>query len=64
MKHWVNFKIFWKEAIRGHKNLKELIAPSKIALPDHCEERGNSKRQYQGKCVKCGGWGKSVKGRK
>ena len=24
---------------RGHKNLKELIAPSKIALPDGCEER-------------------------
>ena len=46
------------------KNLKELIAPSKIALPDDCEERGNSKRQYQGKCVKCGGCGKSVKGRK
>ena len=40
---------------RGHKNLKELIAPSKIALPDHFEERENSKRQYQGKCVKCGG---------
>ena len=44
--------------------MKELIAPSKIAFPDDCEERGNSKRQYQGKCVKCGGCGKSVKGRK
>ena len=49
---------------RGHKNLKELIAPCKIALPDDCEERGNSKRQYQGKCVKCGGCDKSVRGRK
>ena len=49
---------------RGHKNLKELIAPSKIALLDDCEERGNSKRQYQRKCVKYGGCGKSVRGRK
>ena len=49
---------------RGHKNLKELIAPSKIALPDDCEERGNSKRQYKRKCVKCGVCGKSVRGRK
>ena len=56
-----SFRVSYK---RGHKNLKELIAPSKIALPDDCEERGNSKRQYQGKCVKCGGCGKSVKGRK
>ena len=47
-----SFRVSYK---RGHKNLKELIAPSKIALPDDCEERGNSKRQYQGKCVKCGG---------
>ena len=56
-----SFRVSYK---RGHKNLKELIAPSKIALPDDREERGNSKRQYQGKCVKCGGCGKSVKGRK
>ena len=50
-----SFRVSYK---RGHKNLKELIAPSEIALPDDCEERGNSMRQYQGKCVKC------VKGRK
>ena len=56
-----SFRVSYK---RSHKNLKELIAPSKIALPGDCEERGNSKRQYQGKCVKCGGCGKSVKGRK
>ena len=56
-----SFRVSYK---RGHKNLKELIAPFKIALPDDCEERGNSKRQYKGKCVKCGGCGKSVKGRK
>ena len=49
---------------RGQKNLKEVIAPSKIALPDDCKERGNSKGQYQGKCVKCGGCDKSVRGRK
>ena len=70
MKHWINFNIFWEKTrsveifSRGHKNLKELIAPSKIALRDDCEQRGNSKRQYQGKCVKCGGRGKSVRGRK
>ena len=68
MKHWVNFNIFWKKTMNvetfslkgsyiGHKNLKELIAPSKIALPDDCEERENSKKQYQGKCVKCWGGG-------
>ena len=47
-----SFRVSYK---RSHKNLKELIAPSKIALSDDCEERGNSKKQYQGKCVKCGG---------
>ena len=39
---------------RDLKNLKELTAPSKIALPDDYEERGSSKKQYQGNCVKCG----------
>ena len=39
---------------RGYKNLKEWIAPSKITLPDDCEETGSSRRQYHGKCVKCG----------
>ena len=33
-----SFRVSYK---RGHKNLKELIAPSKLALLDDCEERRN-----------------------
>ena len=36
----------------GEKSKKELIATSKIVLPDDCEERGSLRKQYQGKCVK------------
>ena len=48
---------------RGHKNLKELIAPSKISFRDS-KEGIQGKRQYIGKCQKCGECGKSIRGRK
>ena len=48
---------------RGHKNLKELIAPSKISFRDS-KEGIQGKRQYIGKCEKCGECGKSIRGRK
>ena len=49
---------------RGHKNLKELLAPSKIALSELGGERETARRQYQGKCEKCGECGKAIRGRK
>ena len=54
------FRVAYK---RGHKNLKELIAPSKISLRDS-KEGIQGKRQYIGKCQKCGECGKSIRGRK
>ena len=49
---------------RGHKNLKELSVPSKIALSEERGERITARRQYQGKCEKCGECGKAIRGRK
>ena len=54
------FRVAYK---RGHKNLKELIAPSKISFRDS-KEGIQGKRQYIGKCQKCGECGKSIRGRK
>ena len=54
------FRVAYK---RGHKNLKELIAPSKISFRDS-KEGIQGKRQYIGKCQKCGEYGKSIRGRK
>ena len=72
-----NFIIFWKRTNgaknyfqkgrsvsykRGHKNLKEFLAPSKVVF-ENMDAVSNSKRQHHGKCVKCGSCGKSTKGR-
>ena len=54
------FRVAYK---RGHNNLKELIAPSKISFRDS-KEGIRGKRQYIGKCQKCGECGKSIRGRK
>ena len=54
------FRVAYK---RGHNNLKELIAPSKISFRDS-KEGIRGKRQYIGKCRKCGECGKSIRGRK
>ena len=54
------FRVAYK---RGHKNLKELIAPSKISSRDS-KEGIQGKRQHIGKCQKCGECGKSIRGRK
>ena len=40
------FKVAYK---RGRKNLKELLAPSKVAFRD-INVGGQGKRQYRGKC--------------
>ena len=48
----------------GHKNLKELSAPSKIALSEERGERETARRQYQGKCEKCEECGRAIRGRK
>ena len=48
---------------RGHTNLKEFLAPSKVAF-ENTDELRHSKRQHHGECVKCGSCGKSIKGRK
>ena len=44
------FRVAYK---RGYKNLKELIAPSKISFRDS-KEGSQEKRQYVGICQKCG----------
>ena len=50
---------------RGHKNLKELLAPSKIALRViNVGGGGRGKRQYRAKCQNYGECGKSTGGRK
>ena len=49
---------------RGHKNLKELLVPCKIALSEEEGEGETARRQYQGKCEKCGECGKAIRGRK
>ena len=49
---------------RGHKNLKELLVPSRIALSEQGGERETARRQYQGNCEKCGECGKAIRGRK
>ena len=51
------FRVAYK---RGHNNLKELIAPSKISFRDS-KEGIQWKRQYIGKCQKCGECGKSIR---
>ena len=55
-----SFRVSYK---RGHKNLKEFLASSKVVF-ENMDAVGNSKRQHHGKCVKCGSCGKSTKGRK
>ena len=46
-----SFKVSYK---RGHKNLKELLAPSKVVF-ENMDAVSNSKRHGKcGKCVKCG----------
>ena len=54
------FRVAYK---RGHKNLKKLIEPSKTFVRNS-EEGSQGKRQYIGKCQKCGEYGKSTRGRK
>ena len=44
--------------------MKELLAPSKIALSEERGEREISRRQFQGKCDKCGECGKAIRDRK
>ena len=53
------FRVAYK---RGHKNLKELIAPSTISFRDN-KEGSQGKRQYIGKCQKCGECGKPTRGK-
>ena len=55
-----SFRVSYK---RGHKNLKEFLASSKLVF-ENMDAVSNSKRQHHGKCVKCGSCGKSTKGRK
>ena len=47
---------------RGHKNLKELIAPARVNTG--MSVGSNYDRDTQGKCVKCGSCGASNRGRK
>ena len=54
------FRVAYK---RGHKNLKELIAPSKTSFR-HNKEGSQGKRQYISKCLRCGKYRKSTRGRK
>ena len=49
---------------RGHKNLKELLGPSKIALSEESREKEIARRQYQGKYEKYGECGRAIRGRK
>ena len=49
---------------RGKELLKELLVPSKIALSEKRGERETARRQYQGKCEKCGECGRAIRGRK
>ena len=53
------FRVAYK---RGHKNLKELIAPSRVNTG--MSVGSNYDRDTQGKCVKCGSCGASNRGRK
>ena len=47
---------------RGHKNLKELLAPSRI---NDIDQQAKAKRvQQEGRCIKCGKCGSNPRGRK
>ena len=54
-----SFRVSYK---RGHKNLEEFLAPSKVVF-ENTDALRHSKRQHHGKCAKCGSCGKSTKGR-
>ena len=56
------FRVAYK---RTHKNIKEMVAPSKIAIQEDSSNKQNSiSRNTQGKCSKCGRCGTAARGRK
>ena len=53
------FRVVYKG---GHKNLKELLAPSKI---NDIDQQAKAKRvQWEGRCKKCGKCGTNQRGHK
>ena len=55
------FRIAYK---RGHKNLKEIIAPSSFAFASHGDIKQRNHRDEIGYCKKCNKCGRSNRGRK
>ena len=55
------FRIAYK---RGHKNLKEMIAPSSFAFASHGDIKQRNHRDEIGYCKKCNKCGRSNRGRK
>ena len=53
-----SFRVSYK---RGHKNLKELLAPSRVVF-ENTDALSHSKRQHHGECAKCESCGNQVKG--
>ena len=50
---------------RTHKNIKEMVAPSRIAIQEDSSNKQNStSRNTQGKCSKCGRCGTATRGKK
>ena len=63
-------QVFLRECFRDayertHKNIKEMVAPSRIAIQEDSSNKENSiSRNTQRKCSKCGRFGTAARGRK
>ena len=56
------FRVAYKKT---HKNIKEMVAPSRIAIQEDSSNKHNSTfRNTQGKCSKCGRCGTATSGKK
>ena len=56
------FRVAYK---RTHKSIKEMVAPSRIAIQEDSSNKQNfTSRNTQGKCSKCGRCGKAIRGKK
>ena len=56
------FRVAYK---RTHKNIKEMVAPSRIAIQENSSNKQNStSRNTKGKCSKCGRCGTATRGKK
>ena len=56
------FRVAYK---RTHRNIKEMVAPSRIAIQeDNSNKQNSTSRNTQGKCSKCGRCGTAIRGKK